>query len=128
MSRAENHEWRARLESNSRQLAVLAHAFEEGAGLGDSLRDRLGGVMTRDYEDADFASALNERETSDLLIHLLAENRDQVERALGRLREGEYGYCEDCGQAIAAERLRFQPQATRCVGCQAHQDRRQRIA
>ncbi|MGH7904764.1 MAG: TraR/DksA family transcriptional regulator [Candidatus Dormibacteraceae bacterium] len=125
---AQDQEWKHRLESNRRQLAGLARAFEQEAGLGESLAERLGDVMTRDYEDADFASAISDRETSDLLIHLLGENREQVERALERLREGKYGFCEDCGDAIAAERLRFRPEATRCVACQSRCDRRRRIA
>lgn len=123
-----DREWKQRLEVNRRQLAGLARAVEEEAGLGDSLHERLGDVLTRDYEDADFASAISDRETSDLLIHLLGENREQVERALERLQQGLYGICEDCGSAIAAERLKFQPEATRCVGCQGRRDRQRRIA
>ena len=128
VSDAESREWKARLESNRRQLEGLARAFEQEAGFGVSLHERLGDVITRDYEDADFASALNDRETSDLLIHLLGENQEQVERALVRLREGNYGICEECEQPIAPERLKFRPEATRCVGCQDRLDRRRRIA
>ena len=37
--------------------------------------------------------------------------------ALVRLNEGEYGYCEDCGDEIASARLDLDPAATRCIGC-----------
>jgi len=48
--------------------------------------------------------------------------RRQVERtrltvALARMDEGEYGYCEDCGDEIAPGRLELDPAATRCVDC-----------
>ena len=37
--------------------------------------------------------------------------------ALKRLEEGEYGYCEDCGEDIPVKRLELAPTATRCVAC-----------
>ncbi|HEX4943673.1 MAG TPA: TraR/DksA family transcriptional regulator [Usitatibacteraceae bacterium] len=35
-----------------------------------------------------------------------------------RLEKGEYGLCEDCGEAIGFARLEAQPAASRCVRCQ----------
>ena len=40
-----------------------------------------------------------------------------IKNALLRLEEGEYGYCEGCGDEIPAKRLELTPTATRCVGC-----------
>ncbi len=37
--------------------------------------------------------------------------------ALHRVDEDEYGYCEDCGEAIAPGRLDLDLAATRCVSC-----------
>ena len=112
-----------RLQANRAALARLATAFEEEAGLHRPLAEAVGDVMTHDYEDTDFAQALSEREINDTLVHLLAENREQVERALERLNDGKYGLCEDCGEEIATERLKFRPEATRCVDCQGRWDR-----
>ena len=113
----------ARLESNRAALVRLASQFEEEAGLNRPIAESVGDVITRDYEDTDFAQVLSDREINDTLVHLLAENREQVERALHRLSEGKYGQCEDCGEPIATERLRFRPEATRCVDCQTRWDR-----
>lgn len=41
----------------------------------------------------------------------------RIERAEARLRDGEYGYCEACGEEIAKRRLEVDPMAERCVGC-----------
>lgn len=112
-----------RLEANRVALARLADQFEADAGLNRPIAESVGDVVTRDYEDTDFAAVLSDREVSDTLMHVLAENREQVERALARLADGKYGQCEDCGEPIATERLRFRPEATRCVGCQARWDR-----
>lgn len=43
--------------------------------------------------------------------------RNQIEAALRRIREGEYGYCLACGEEIAEARLRHNPAAPRCVSC-----------
>lgn len=40
-----------------------------------------------------------------------------IKNALLRLEEGEYGYCEDCGEDIPAKRLELTPTAVRCISC-----------
>ena len=119
----EDRERMKRLEANRTALAKLASSFEQEAGLHRPLAESVGDIMTHDYEDTDFAQALSDREINDTLVHLLSENREQVERALDRLNAGQYGVCEDCDEPIATERLKFRPEATRCVGCQARWDR-----
>ena len=111
------------LEASRRRLEQLANACGEDAGLHKPLADVVGGVKTGIPEDIDLDQALSDRETTDILVHLLDENREQVERALERVREGAYGVCESCGHRIPADRLAYQPSATRCVECQSHWDR-----
>lgn len=41
----------------------------------------------------------------------------RLEAALVRLDDGEYGYCEDCGDALPRGRLSLDLAATRCVSC-----------
>ena len=47
------------------------------------------------------------------------EEMRKVEAALHRLDTGVYGDCADCGEPSPLQRLRVQPTATRCAGCQA---------
>jgi hypothetical protein len=112
-----------RLEADKRLLELLAARCGQEAGLHRPLNEVVGGVITGIPEDTDLAQALNDRETTDILVHLLDQNREQVERALERLHEGAYGICEGCGRRIPEARLKYQPAATRCVECQAHWDR-----
>jgi RNA polymerase-binding transcription factor DksA len=111
----------AQLEASKRQLEHLVLHFGEDGH--KPLADSVGGVIASIPEAVDLAQALSDRETTDILVHLLDQNRAQVERALARVREGAYGMCEDCGRKIPAERLRYQPAATRCVECQSRWDR-----
>ena len=41
----------------------------------------------------------------------------RIEAALARMSEGEYGYCVECGDEIAARRLELDPAAPLCIGC-----------
>lgn len=43
--------------------------------------------------------------------------KTRLNAALARMNEGEYGYCEDCGEDIAAARLELDPAAAKCIGC-----------
>ena len=43
--------------------------------------------------------------------------RTRLEAALARMDEGEYGYCEDCGDDIAPARLMLDPAAPLCIQC-----------
>ena len=82
-----------RLEADRRYLEYLALACGEEAGLHRPLNETVGGLITGIPEEADLAQALSDRETCDILVHLLDENREQVEHALERVREGAYGIC-----------------------------------
>jgi RNA polymerase-binding transcription factor DksA len=112
-----------RLEADRQHLQHLADACGEEAGLHKPLAETVGGVVRSIPEDTDLAQALLDRATSDTLVFLLDQNREQVEHALQRVREGAYGICESCGRRIPRERLQYQPAATRCVECQSQWDR-----
>ena len=43
--------------------------------------------------------------------------RSQLVEALKRLDAGEFGWCAECGEAIAGKRLDIDPAVTRCVEC-----------
>jgi DnaK suppressor protein len=43
----------------------------------------------------------------------------EIDRALAKLDDGNYGICDACGEAIAQERLEALPWATLCVRCKA---------
>lgn len=41
----------------------------------------------------------------------------KIDEALDRIREGDYGYCNDCGAEIGLKRLEARPTATQCIEC-----------
>jgi DnaK suppressor protein len=52
------------------------------------------------------------------LIQMKAETLTKINEALGRLEEGTYGYCSDCGGEVSGPRLRALPFAVRCKECE----------
>ena len=46
------------------------------------------------------------------------EELNDIEAALGRMDDGSYGTCDECGQEIGFPRLEVQPTATRCIADQ----------
>lgn len=51
----------------------------------------------------------------------------EIEDALERVKLGEYGECEDCGDPIPEARLKLFPAARLCVRCQEEADRQERL-
>lgn len=43
----------------------------------------------------------------------------RVLHALQKFDSGDYGYCEECGEAIGFPRLKVQPEAPLCLHCQS---------
>ena len=50
----------------------------------------------------------------------------KIDKALNRIEEGEYGYCEETGEEIGIERLEARPIATLCLDAQERWELRQR--
>lgn len=68
--------------------------------------------------DADPERLLLEESVNLGLNEVLFTQLRLIEEALVRLDQGEYGYCLECGDAIAANRLRAVPWTPYCLGCQ----------
>ncbi|MFC6020368.1 TraR/DksA family transcriptional regulator [Plantactinospora solaniradicis] len=85
-------------------------------------RDRL--TDSAGDDQADTGTKTFEREQEISLANSILERITQVERALERLDEGSYGWCERCGNPIPVERLAAFPSATLCVSCKQLEERR----
>ena len=85
-------------------------------------RDRL--TDSAGDDQADTGTKTFEREQEISLANNILERINQVERALERLDEGGYGWCEKCGNPIPVERLAAFPSATLCVTCKQLEERR----
>ena len=74
-----------------------------------------------DHHVTDLAETVEAEPEDDLLFALIqmkAEMLERVNQAVRHFDEGTYGYCVDCGEVIAAPRLRAMPFAVRCRDCE----------
>jgi len=109
-------EFSALLQAQRQQLLgeVRAKIAASGEGLGFVNQSKI----TDDDALADAAAELD-------LAMVIRESRElkDIEAALGRIAEGSYGVCTDCGGDIGRARLKAYPAAERCLPCQEKNER-----
>ena len=96
------------------------------AALASELREDMERVRRDRHEDLAGASPDAGDESVATLIADLGhaevgrdlEELRGLEAARGRISDGSYGVCLDCGGEIGFERLRANPAAVRCIDCQ----------
>jgi DnaK suppressor protein len=119
-SAAETKKIKAALEE--RRVELQTEYDQTLTEIAELQRERLDDSAGDD--DADTGTKTFEREQEITLANNLLERITQVERAIDRLGEGNYGWCEKCGNAIPVERLAAFPSATLCVTCKQLEERR----
>jgi DnaK suppressor protein len=107
---------------NELKQMLLGRRRELQAQVHDKMRDvRATGEVTKLSEvfDTGESSEADIQEDIELaLIQMKSETLNRVDDALGRLEQGTYGNCFDCGEEIAEKRLRALPFAVRCKDCE----------
>jgi DnaK suppressor protein len=81
-------------------------------------RHRLEVVTDREPDDE--GAAATENISRDMLAATLERERrtlHEIESALMRMQNGEYGMCDNCGIAIPRARLDALPWARKCIHC-----------
>jgi RNA polymerase-binding protein DksA len=66
-------------------------------------------------EDADEANEDLAHEESQIKLREVNKSLDQVQKALDRIADGSYGFCEVCSDPIDLARLQAYPEATTCL-------------
>ncbi len=72
-----------------------------------------------DYGDAfaDGGAATAERTEVLGLVETLKHHLDDIDQALAKIADGNYGICQNCGEPIGEDRMQFRPTSTYCVDC-----------
>ena len=70
-------------------------------------------------DDTDFASQLAQHGVNVAMQRRRVARIRELEAALKRLTQADYGICEECGDKIGVARLKANPSARLCVLCQA---------
>jgi DnaK suppressor protein len=68
--------------------------------------------------------AIQQQKMVEATRRALSARRQQIQAALRRFEEEEYGDCLDCGEVIPFARLKAKPESLFCVRCQGNRERR----
>jgi len=102
------------------RMRVLATQIRQELAASDQQHYRdIAGAVT-DTADEGLARALVDVDTEVIDRHVI-ELRD-IEGARDRMKNGTYGICIDCGDAVAYERLAAYLTAKRCRDCQQRRE------
>ena len=112
-------------EQQARLQHLLEHERTELVGQISDLESELESLAQQegpievqfDDESGEGAGVNVEADRDRSLLAQLRFQAVEVDEALARLEAGTYGFCEDCGQPIAPERLEAIPTARSCVRC-----------
>lgn len=96
------------------------------------IMDDLSGLSRQDSHETDDLSAKfpeygdkpdeNAQEITDYSTDIMTEkvlekSLEDIDKTLGRIKDGTYGSCKYCGNPIAPKRLLARPTANSCVNC-----------
>ena len=102
---------------NLRQILVRRRDALRQALAGDlSMLKELRQQNSGDVIDAALDTAQDE--ISSQLAEVESRELTHIEVALEKMRHGDYGPCEGCGEGIPLARLQALPYATTCIQCQ----------
>ena len=101
--------YRQRLVTLREELVEERRDGDEAAGTVELDQARVGRLSRMDALQAQAMSREAQRRRQ--------QHMQQVDAALRRIDEGDYGYCLECGEEIAPARLDFDPAAALCIRC-----------
>jgi DnaK suppressor protein len=81
------------------------------------------GEVGLDDDFADAGTATFDRERDLSIRNNIRDLIEQINRAIGRIDEGNYGTCERCGNPIDAARIKALPHALLCLDCKRREER-----
>jgi DnaK suppressor protein len=107
------------------RAALLERLAELTAEHADAMAElEIAGLVDAGDDVADLGTKAFTREQEIVLVTTMRGRIDQVERALARVAEGRYGWCESCAEEIPVARLTAFPSVTLCVRCKQLEERR----
>ncbi len=113
LSKEELDQIKERLMQRKRELLEdIAEILEKEA------KEEYQDLIDTIREEGDIAAAELQESTILAIAEIKAREVEQIDAALERIEQGEYGICIECGDWITPARLEVMPYALRCRECQ----------
>jgi DnaK suppressor protein len=68
-------------------------------------------------DEGDHASVNNNSMVESAIVEQQMQELEEIEKALTKIANGEYGICEMCEDDIGFQRLKVKPHAVYCIDC-----------
>lgn len=107
--------YRQMLLKHREELHSLTQTGREAADTVELDQSKVGRLTRMDALQAQAISQERERRRTQAL--------HRIDAALQRLEKGDYGYCLDCDEPIAEQRLQFDPAVTLCIDCASNREK-----
>lgn len=108
-------QFRLQLLARQAELLTVADTAAAAADTVELDQTRVGRLSRMDALQQQAMSRENQRRR--------ALELKRIGQALGRIRDHEYGYCVECGEEIAENRLGIDPAASLCIRCASEQEK-----
>lgn len=114
MKKSELKQFEKRLIEERKKL--LRELEYEGNQISKS-HESSGDISAYSNHMADQGTETERRELTSQILSARREALSEVDLALNKVNQRKYGFCESCGKAISKRRLKFLPQARKCITC-----------
>lgn len=114
MKKSELKQFEKRLIEERKKL--LRELEYEGSQISKS-HESSGDLSAYSNHMADQGTETERRELTSQILSTRREALSEIDLALNKVNQGKYGFCESCGKAISKRRLKFLPQARKCITC-----------
>ena len=89
----------------------------EGDQIAKTQLETSGDLSAYSNHMADQGTETERREITSQILSTRRQALFEIDMALRKIGQGNYGMCERCGKPIAKRRLKFLPQARLCIKC-----------
>jgi len=105
---------RERLLKLREELELIAATGDDSAAVVELDQAKVGRLSRMDAMQAQAMAQASAQRREAMLRN--------IEAALKRIDDGDYGFCRDCDEPINPKRLEFDPTALRCIDCESKRE------
>ncbi len=90
--------------------------------LSKTMKEAGGDLSSCTTHKADQASDIDENQKLFIIMERVQKRLKDVDEALSKIENGDFGSCRYCGKKIQLERLMAKPHAELCIECREEMD------
>ncbi len=116
MRKSELEKLKSMLQQEKEHLDKELDHFESLL-LSKTMKEAGGDLSSCTTHKADQASDIDENQKLFIIMERVQNRLKEVDEALDKVENGEFGVCRSCGEKIQIKRLLAKPQAEYCIEC-----------